>query len=49
MMEVTEMKPDDLMGLLARSIFNGDRQIDRSQAQYLGNYFHVNASNFYDE
>jgi HTH-type transcriptional regulator / antitoxin HigA len=42
---------------LALSIFNGDfpegrlrqRQIDRSQAQYLGDYFKVSSSNFYNE
>jgi hypothetical protein len=42
----------DLMGLLnisrelAGSIFNGERQIDRSQSQQLGDYFNVSASNF---
>jgi HTH-type transcriptional regulator / antitoxin HigA len=55
MMEAREMEPDDLMELfnisreLALSIFNGDRQIDRSQAQYLGDYFNVSFSNFYNE
>ena len=55
MMEAREMEPDDLMGLLnvsselAGSIFNGDRHIDRSQSQCLGDYFKVDPSNFYDE
>jgi HTH-type transcriptional regulator / antitoxin HigA len=55
MMEARGMEPEDLMELfnisrdLALSIFNGDRQIDRSQAKYLGNYFNVSSSNFYNE
>jgi HTH-type transcriptional regulator / antitoxin HigA len=55
MMEAREMEPDALMELLnisrelALSIFNGDRQLDRSQAQYLGDYFKVSSSNFYNE
>jgi HTH-type transcriptional regulator / antitoxin HigA len=55
MMEAREMEVEDLMGLLnisrelAVSIFNGERQIDRSQSQQLGDYFNVSASNFDDE
>ncbi len=55
MMEARSMEPNDLMELLnvsselAGSIFTGDRQIDRSQAQCLGDYFHVDANNFYAE
>jgi HTH-type transcriptional regulator / antitoxin HigA len=55
MMEAREMGAEDLMGLLnisresALSIFNGDRQIDQSQSQQLGNYFNVSSSNFCDE
>jgi HTH-type transcriptional regulator / antitoxin HigA len=55
MMEAREIGAEDLMGLLNISrelavlIFNGDRQIDRSQAQYLGDYFNVSSSNFYNE
>jgi hypothetical protein len=46
------MEPEDLMGLLnisrelAGSIFNGERQIDRSQSQQLGDYFNVSSGNF---
>ena len=55
MMEAREMEPTDLMGLLnisrdlAGSIFSGEREIERSQAQHLGDYFNVSSSNFYDE
>lgn len=55
MMEAREMEPTDLMGLLnisnelAGSIFSGKREIDRSQAQHLSDYFNVSASNFYHE
>jgi HTH-type transcriptional regulator / antitoxin HigA len=55
MMEARGMELDDLMGLLnisselAGSIFTGDLQIARSQAQCLSDYFHVDASNFYAE
>ena len=53
MTEAREIGLDDLMGILnvsnelAREIFTGDQQIDRSQAQCLSDYFHVAASNFY--
>jgi HTH-type transcriptional regulator / antitoxin HigA len=52
MMEARNMEATDLMGLLniskelALSIFDGDRQIDTAQSQYLGNYFNVSFSNF---
>jgi HTH-type transcriptional regulator / antitoxin HigA len=52
MMEAREMEPEDLMGLLnisrelAGSIFNGERQIDRSQSQQLSDYFNVSSGNF---
>jgi HTH-type transcriptional regulator / antitoxin HigA len=55
MMEARELEPTDLMGLLtisrelALSLFNGERQIDRSQAQHLGDYFNVSSSNFYNK
>ncbi len=55
MMEAREMELIDLMGLLnisgelAGSIFSGEREIDRSQAQHLGDYFNVSSSNFYKE
>lgn len=55
MMEAREMNPTDLMGLLniskelAGSIFSGEREIDRSQAQHLSDYFNVSSSNFYKE
>ena len=55
MMEAREMESEDLTELLnisrelALSIFNGERQIDRSQSQQLGDYFKVSSNNFYHE
>jgi HTH-type transcriptional regulator / antitoxin HigA len=55
MMEAREIGIEDLMGLLNISrelailIFNGDRQIDRSQSQHLGDYFNISSSNFCNE
>lgn len=55
MMEAREMEPTALMGLLnisrdlAESMFSGEQEIERSQAQHLGDYFNVSSSNFYDE
>jgi hypothetical protein len=52
MMEARDMEAVDLMRLLniskelALSIFDGERQIDPAQSQYLGNYFNVSSSNF---
>lgn len=52
MMEARGMELNDLIELLnissesAKSICSGDRQIDRSQAQELGNYFNVDFNNF---
>jgi hypothetical protein len=34
---------------LAGAIFSGEREIDRSQSQYLSDYFNVAVSNFYNE
>ena len=53
MMEAREMEPEDLIDLLhvsielAQAIFDGEQQIDRTQAQLLGDHFHVDASNFH--
>ena len=53
MMEAREMEPENLIDLLhvssglAQAIFNGEQQIDRTQAQLLSDHFHVDTNNFY--